>query len=443
MSMSTDTQLIDWFRASTTYINAHRGKTFVVLLSGEALLEENLPNIIYDLSLLRSLGVKLVLVHGSRPQISAALASAGIESTYHKDLRITETASLELVRQAVGGVSVGLEALFTMGLSNSPMHGADVRIVRGNFVTAKPVGVHDGIDYQFTGKVRRIHSDAIRRQLDDNNLVLLSNLGYSVTGEVFNLSAEEVATAAAIALQADKLILMVPSEGVQDKDGQLVASLSEADAQQVVAELEGKTDQESYCIRHALQAALLAYQRGVHRSHLISFKSNGALLQELFTREGNGSLLSNDNFDSLRPATVGDVPGIIKLIKPLEDSGILVERSRERLENEIGNFHVVELEGSIIACAALYPMSETSGELACIAIDPAYQHNHLGSRLLTSLEDQAKRQGLQKLFVLTTVAAHWFQEHGFEASEPEQLPEQRKQLYNLQRNSKVFCKSLS
>lgn len=440
--MATDTHLIDWFRASTTYINAHRGKTFVVLLSGEALLEENLPNIIYDLSLLRSLGVKLVLVHGSRPQISAALATAGIESTYHKDLRITEAGSIDLVRQAVGGVSVSLEALFSMGLSNSPMHGADVRIVRGNFVTAKPVGVHDGIDYQFTGKIRRVHSDAIQQQLDDNNLVLLSNLGYSVTGEVFNLSAEEVATAAAISLQADKLILMVPTEGVMDKDGQLVTSLSEADARQVVSELEGKTDEESYCIRHALQAALLAYTSGVHRSHLISFKSNGALLQELFTREGNGSLLSNDNFDSLRPARVGDVPGIIKLIKPLEDSGVLVERSRERLEGEIGNFHVVELEGSIIACAALYPMSETCGELACIAIDPAYQKNHLGSRLLTSLEGQAKQQGLQQLFVLTTVAAHWFQEHGFEASSPEQLPEKRKQLYNLQRNSKVFCKSI-
>ncbi len=441
--MSTDLQLIDWFRASTTYINAHRGKTFVVLLTGEALQEANLPNIVYDLSLLRTLGVKLVLVHGSRPQISAALAGAGIKSSYHKDLRITEAASLDLVRQTVGGLSVTLEALFTMGLSNSPMHGADVRIVRGNFVTAKPVGVHDGVDYQFTGKVRRIHSDAIKQQLDDNNLVLLSNLGYSVTGEVFNLSAEEVATAAAIALQADKLILMVPTEGVLDKERNLVASLSEADAREVVASLADKSDDESYCIRHALQAALHAYTSGVHRAHLISFKENGALLQELFTRVGNGSLLSNDNFDSLRPARIGDVPGIIGLIRPLEASGILVERSRERLENEIGNFHVVELEGSIIACAALYPMSDGAGELACIAIDPAFQRAHLGSRLLVSLETQAKQLGIKQLFALTTVAAHWFQEHGFETSSPDKLPEQRQQLYNYQRNSKVFCKTLS
>ena len=441
--MTTDLQLIDWFRASTTYINAHRGKTFVVLLTGEALLADNLANIVYDLSLLRSLGVKLVLVHGSRPQISEALSAAGIESSYHKDLRITEAANLDIVKQAIGGVSVSLEALFTMGLSNSPMHGADVRVVRGNFVTAKPVGVHDGIDYQFTGRVRRIHSEAIQQQLDDNNLVLLSNLGYSVTGEVFNLSAEEVATAAAIALKADKLILMVPSEGVLDKERQLVTSLSEADARQVVADLADKNDEESYCIRHALQAALQAYMGGVHRCHLISFKENGALLQELFTREGNGSLLSNDNFDQLRPASIGDVPGIINLIKPLEASGVLVERSRERLENEIRNFHVVELEGSIIACAALYPMSENAGELACIAIDPNYQRNHLGSRLLTSLEKQARKLGLSQLFVLTTVAAHWFQEHGFEKSSPEQLPEERKQLYNLQRNSKVFRKKLS
>lgn len=440
--MTTATPMIDWFRASTAYINAHRNKVFVVLLSGEALEDNNLANIIYDLSLLRSLGVKLVLVHGSRPQISKTLSEAGIESRYHKDLRITEAAAMERIKQVVGGLSVELEAKFTMGLSNSPMHGADIRIVRGNYVTARPVGVHDGVDYHFTGKVRRVHTEAIQQQLANNNLVLLSNLGYSVTGEVFNLSAEEVATEVAIALGADKLILMIPGAGVINADGELVGSLSDSDARQVIEELQGRDDSDAYCVSHALLAALHAYANGVHRSHLISFRENGALLQELFTREGSGTLLSSDNFDLLRGAVIADVPGILALIKPLEEAGTLVQRSRELLENEIDNFQVIELEGTIVACAALYPFSEEAGELACIAINPAYQRNHLGSRLLSNLEKLARKRGLTQLFVLTTVAAHWFLEHGFEASSPEALPEQRQKLYNLQRNSKVFIKRL-
>lgn len=440
--MTTNAPMIEWFRASTAYINAHRNKVFVVLLSGEALEDSNLANIIYDLSLLRSLGVKLVLVHGSRPQISRSLDDLGIESRYHRDLRITEADAMDRIKQVIGGLSVDLEAKFTMGLSNSPMHGADIRIVRGNYVTARPVGVHDGVDYHFTGKVRRVHTEAIQQQLANNNLVLLSNLGYSVTGEVFNLSAEEVATEVAIALRADKLILMIPGAGVLNAEGELVSSLSDGDARQVIDELRGRDDTDAYCVSHALQAALHAYGNGVHRSHLISFRDNGALLQELFTREGNGTLLSNDNFDSLRTAVIADVPGILALIKPLEEAGTLVQRSRELLENEIDNFQVIELEGSVIACAALYPFTDESGELACIAINPAYQRNNLGSRLLVNLEKLARKRGLKQLFALTTVASHWFLEHGFEASSPDALPEQRQKLYNLQRNSKVFIKRL-
>ncbi len=440
--MSSEMDMVEWFRASTAYINAHRGKTFVVLLSGEALQDDNFDNIIYDLSLLRSLGVRLVLVHGSRPQITASLEAAGLASEYHRDLRITPAASLERIKPVVAGLSVELEARFTMGLSNSPMHGADIRLVRGNFVTAKPVGVHDGVDYQFTGKVRRIHHQAIQKQLAEDNLVLLSNLGYSVTGEVFNLSAEEIATEAAIALGAEKLILLVPTAGVMNPEGELVTALSEADARAFRDTLAEASDADSQCISHALGAALHAYANGVHRSHLISFRENGALLKELFTRLGHGSLLSKDSFDLLRPASVTDVPGIIHLIEPLEAAGTLVERSRERLENEIDNFQVIELEGSIVACAALYPITETAGELACIAIDPGIQRHQLGGRLLASLENLARRRGLSELFVLTTVAAHWFLERGFSESSPAALPEQRQRLYNLQRNSKVFVKKL-
>ncbi len=433
--------MIEWFRASTSYINTHRGKVFVVLLSGEALADKNLSNVVYDLTLLHSLGVKLVLVHGARPQISEALESSGKDSSYHRNIRITEAECIETVTRVVGGESARLEALFSMGISNSPMQGSDVRLCRGNFVTAKPVGIHDGIDYQYTGAVRKIRAAAIQQQLDQNNIVLLSNLGYSLTGEVFNLSAEEVATEAAVALQADKLILMVPWAGVLDENDNLIASLSEDDAKSYAAKL-ARLDEESVCISRALDACLRAYSNKVHRSHLISFKENGALIRELFTRQGNGTLISNDSFENLRDATIDDVAGILQLIRPLEENGSLVERSRELLETEIDNFKIVELEDSVIACAALYPIGEGFAEIACIAIDNSFQKNGYGDRLLSSLENEAKTAGIKTIFVLTTVASHWFLGKEFLEAKLSDLPEKRQELYNYQRKSKVLLKKL-
>lgn len=440
--MKDNNDMIEWFRSSSTYINAHRNKIFVVLLSGEALASVNLPNIIYDLNLLHSLGVKLVLVHGSRPQITAALAANGVQSAYHRKHRITETESMQFIKQVVGGLSIDLEAKFSMGLRNSPMHGTDIRVCRGNFVTAKPLGILDGVDFHYTGKVRKIHTRAIEQQLSQNNIVLLSNLGFSRTGEVFNLTAEEVATEAAIALNAEKLILFIPGAGVEDSEGNLLASLSPADAQTQASALAQRDDADSICTGHALEAAVKACAHNVHRSHLISFEQNGALLQELFTREGNGSLVSTDNFAELADATIDDVVGIIELIKPLEQEGILVERSRELLETEIENFKIVKLEGIVIACAALYPYADNRGELACIAIHPQYQKHGYGDKLLSSLEKKARSLGLKTLFVLTTVTDHWFLEKGFIGASLADLPEKKQLLYNYQRKSKVLIKQL-
>jgi amino-acid N-acetyltransferase len=395
---------------------------------------------VHDLSLLHSLGVKLVLIHGARPQITNELGKIGKTSQYHKNLRVTEARCMDVVKQTVGNLSTDIEALFSMGLANSPMHGADINICRGNFVTAKPIGVIDGIDFQYTGKIRKINTNAIEHQIDQNNVVLLSNLGYSLTGEVFNLSAEELATETAIALKAEKLILFIPGEGISDSDGKLISSLTEQDAEYYLNNYSSISEPDDAITYRALSAALNAYHNNIHRSHLISFRKNGALLQELFTREGSGTLISSDNLEKLREATINDVAGILALIKPLEQAGTLVERSRELLETEIENFRIIELEGVVIACSALYPIGDKFGEIACIASHPTYQNNGYGVRLLASLESEARNMGLEKIFVLTTTAAHWFLEKGFKESEIAELPEQKQQLYNFQRNSKVFVK---
>jgi len=435
-------QFIEWFRYSSAYINAHRNKVFVILLTGEALADDNFPNIVYDINLLNSLGVKLVLVHGARPQITSALSNAGIDSTFQDDLRITDSPSLEIIKQTVGKLSIDIEALFSLGLVNSPMHKADIQLCRGNLITAKPYGIHSGIDFFNTGLVRKVQKQAIEQQLSQGNIVLLSNLGYSPTGEVFNLSAEEVATETAMALNADKLILFVPGPGVTDDQGQIVTSLRIEDARIYLQQHEQDDSQDQTVIRHALSAAIKASEGNVHRVHLISHRLNGVLLQELFTREGTGSLVSNDSFEELSEAQVDDVGGILELIKPMEQAGTLVERSRELLETEVSNFKVVTFEGMVIACAALYPLDNQYGEIACFAIHPDYQNKGNGNRLLAGLEQDARDQGISKVFILTTAATHWFIENGFSESAVDKLPNSKKQLYNYQRNSKVLVKAV-
>lgn len=442
------TALVDWFRASTQYINAHRGKTFVVHLPGEALASAHLPNLISDLTLLHSLGVKLVLVHGARPQIDAALSAAKLSNDYHGGVRITSPDSIDTLAAVVGAESIRLEALFSAGTSAAtaaPLatsRGESLVLSRGNFVTAMPIGVREGVDFHHTGRVRRVRAEAIAKRLEERSIVLQSNLGYSLTGEVFNLTAEEVACQIAIALKADKLITLVSQEGIVDDAGELIASLSPSDAK-AAAERSALSDSESErSLGTAIQASLKANAHGVNRAHLIGYQSNGALIRELFTREGAGSLISADSLDSLRAASIEDVAAILSLIRPLEADGTLVERSRELLETEIENFKVIELEGAIIACAALYRTSEALGEIACIAIHPSYRSLGLGARLLQSLASEAKALGMRQLFVLTTVAGHWFIDQGFTEGALADLPEERQALYNLQRKSKIFLKSV-
>ncbi|HAO88101.1 MAG TPA: amino-acid N-acetyltransferase [Gammaproteobacteria bacterium] len=440
--MLEDQELMQWFRASTAYINAHRGKVFVVYLSGDALDCPNFANIVHDLALLHSLDVKLVLVYGARPQISAALAAEGIESSYQGPLRVTEASHMQTIKRAVGCLGLDLQAHFSMGLSNSPMHGANINVSQGNFVTAQPIGVIDGVDFQYSGKVRRVDTEAITHLLAGNQLVLVSNLGYSVTGEIFNLAAEEVATELAIALNAEKLIQFMPTPGIVDDTQQLITALSASSARKHLASLSQSLDAESVAQASSLQSALRAYEQGIHRCHLISYKENGALLQELFTRAGHGSLLSRDSLDELRAATIEDVGGILNLIQPLELAGALVTRSRELLETEIENFIVIELEETIIGCAALYPLSGNAAEIACIAIHPDYQKSTLGERLLLALEKQARQMKATTVYALTTVASHFFMERGFTEISVDELPQGRQKLYNYQRKSKVFTKTL-
>ncbi|MCQ1610663.1 amino-acid N-acetyltransferase [Escherichia coli] len=436
------TELVEGFRHSVPYINTHRGKTFVIMLGGEAIEHENFSSIVNDIGLLHSLGIRLVVVYGARPQIDVNLAAHHHEPLYHKNIRVTDAKTLELVKQAAGTLQLDITARLSMSLNNTPLQGAHINVVSGNFIIAQPLGVDDGVDYCHSGRIRRIDEDAIHRQLDSGAIVLMGPVAVSVTGESFNLTSEEIATQLAIKLKAEKMIGFCSSQGVTNDNGDIVSELFPNEAQARVEAQEEKGDYNSGTVRF-LRGAVKACRSGVRRCHLISYQEDGALLQELFSRDGIGTQIVMESAEQIRRATINDIGGILELIRPLEQQGILVRRSREQLEMEIDKFTIIQRDNTTIACAALYPFPEEKiGEMACVAVHPDYRSSSRGEVLLERIAAQAKQSGLSKLFVLTTRSIHWFQERGFTPVDIDLLPESKKQLYNYQRKSKVLMADL-
>jgi len=436
------TELVDGFRHSAPYVNAHRGKTFVVMLGGEALAQNHFRAILNDVALLHSLGIKVVLVYGARPQIDAALAVNGIEPAYHEGVRITDEDSLKVIKQVAGALQFDITARLSMSLSNTPMQGAQINLVSGNFVIAQPLGVDNGIDFCLSGRVRRIDVQGLKRQLDNHCIVLMGPIAASVTGESFNLTAEEIATQVAIKLKADKMIGFSSQNGILDRNGDVIAELMPNDAQNIMSKL---AEQGSACVGTMafLKASIDACRNGVPRCHLVSYLEDGALLQELFSREGIGTQIVTESAERLRCASIADIGGVLNLIRPLEEQGILVRRSREQLEIEIEQFMLIERDGLVIGCAALYPFEEdNAGEFACLVVHPDYRDADRGSLLLKNIINQARNRGYSRLFALTTRSIHWFLEHGFVIEDVEALPQKKKQLYNYQRRSKILALDL-
>lgn len=429
-SAQTNTQNLatttSWFRTAAPYIHAHRGATFVIAFDGETFDSPGFEALLHDIAILNSLGIKQVVVYGARQQIESQCVKSGIEVKYHRGLRITDNDSLAIATSVIGKLRLEIESKLSFGLPHTPMADSKVRCTSGNLVTARPAGILDGVDLGHTGEVRRVDIEGINQQLGMGNIVLLPPLGYSLTGEMFNLSSQAIATAVASALSADKLIFI----GESNRDLPRELTLAQA--------------KNNINAHPSLSAAVSACQAGVKRVHLLDRAVDGALLQELFSRDGAGTLISATSFENTRQATIEDVGGILELIQPLEANGTVVKRSRELLEREIDHFTVMERDGSVIACAALYPYPENNmAELACLAVSDSYRDQGRGKQLLAILEQNAVQAGIESLYVLTTQTAHWFLEHGFQTAEISDLPIAKQALYNYQRNSKVFRKKLT
>jgi len=437
--MQNSESFVRWFRQVAPYVHDFGGRTFVIAFGGEMVAERvRFESFIHDVNVLASLEIRLVLVHGARPQIEAEMKAKGLRSRYAQGLRITDEQALTVVKHAGGILRVEIEALLSQGLPNSPMARAQIRVASGNYITARPIGVRNGVDFQFTGAVRKVDAAALAAQLDVADIVLVPYFGYSSTGEVFNLAWEDVAESVAVALRADKL-LMYTDRLPADRKGEVVSELTAEEAAALAGKKTGLTPAAARALEHLARAVA----GGVARGHLVTRRAAGSLLLELFTHAGVGTMITADAVEKLRPAKIEDVRGMLALIEPLEAEGTLVKRSRELLEAEIGNFLVVEHDARIVGCAALYPFpDDKSAEFACLAVASEYRDAGYGERLLKACEERAKSLRLRKLFALTTHAAHWFLEQGFRAAPVEALPERRKALYNWRRGSKIFLKRI-
>lgn len=440
---------VPWFRSVAPYIHKFRHQTFVVGIAGEAIAAGKLQHLAQDLAMIQSMGVRIVLVHGFRPQVNEQLKAKGHAARYSHGIRITDEVALDSAQEAAGQLRYEIEAAFSQGLPNTPMAGATVRVISGNFLTARPVGIVDGVDFQHSGVVRKIDTAGIMRSLDMGALVLMSPFGFSPTGEAFNLTMEEVATSVATALQADKLIFVteiagIPTDVTQpvSEDNPIDTELPLATAEKLLVQLPAanQPSDTAFYLQHCVKAC----KHGVERSHIIPFAVDGSILLEVYVHDGIGTMVVDEKLESLREATVDDVGGILQLIEPFEKDGTLVKRSRTEIERDVGNYTVIEHDGVIFACAALYPYPEArTGEMAALTVSPQVQGEGDGERVLKRIEQRARVTGLESIFVLTTRTTHWFLKRGFVLVDPDWLPEARKRKYNWDRKSQVLVKKLA
>jgi len=449
MSTVFNFTFVPWFRSVAPYIHMHRGKTFVVGIAGEAVAAGKLQHIAQDLALIQSMGVKIVLVHGFRPQVNEQLQAKGHMSRFSHGMRITDEVTLDCAQEAAGQLRYEIEAAFSQGLPNTPMAGSTVRIISGNFITARPIGILEGVDFQHSGLVRKVDVGGIARALDQGAMVLISPFGFSPTGEAFNLTMEEVATSVAIALQADKLIFLAEIPGIRVRpqedegdDNPIDTELPLAVAEELLTKLPGAhqpTDTAFY-----LQHCVKACKAGVERSHIVPFATDGSLLLEIYMHDGIGTMVIDEKLENLREASADDVGGILQLIEPFEKDGTLVKRGRTEIERDISNYTIIEHDGVIFACAALYPYPERkTGEMAALTVSPQTQGQGDGEKILKRIEQRARSMGLDSIFVLTTRTMHWFLKRGFVQVDADWLPEARKRKYNWDRRSLVFVKKLT
>ena len=439
---TAQSSFIQNFRLSAKYINLFNQNIFVIALSGYVFNEDQFEKIAQDINILHSLKIKVILVYGARPQVESILVKNKIPVRLVKNMRVTSSAALKHVIEVNGAIRNKIEA--TLSTIKSVSEG--MRLSSGNFLTAMPVGIIDGIDMESTGKIRGVDVEAIKNKLNHHEIVIVSPIGYSPIGQIFNLSYEQTAANIAAAINADKLIYYVDANGILNERGELIPELTSEKAHKLISHIEEKPSPESaqnlsYDDFNILKSSVFAIKNKIKKVHLINRNIDGSLIEELFTEKGSGTILTEFALENFRKATEGDLKDIYRILFPLEKRKILIERDLTQIKGMINQFYVLEHDKKFVGCVSLNSFKE-SLELASFSIEPKYQRLGFGKKLLKFCELEAKKLKYDEIFILTTQSEHWFAENGFKEKSKELMPTFKKKTYQSERNSKYLTKKL-
>jgi amino-acid N-acetyltransferase len=435
---------VDLVREAFHYQSRFAGSTMVFKIDFPVTGEPLFPSLVKDLALLARTGFRVVIVPGAKEWIDAVLKEYGIVSAYRGGARITTGEAMPFVEMAAFHTATR----FVTGLS-----GSRVESVIGNFVRARGLGVADGTDMEHTGTVDKFYTDSLMRILGLGMVPILPCIGWSPSGKPYNVPSDEIALSAAAALGAVKFFIISLSPGltagryslppgIETGENGRVIRLTPREAA-LVLEKNGELLESGDKALGDLKLGLKASGAGVERVHIIDGREEGAVLRELFSNMGAGTMIYAGEYESIRPLRSKDIPDILRLMEPLMQQGILLRRSAEDIQGSKDDYVVFEIDGQIHACGALHNQGGGQGEIAALATDPMYTDLGLGRRVVGFLIDRALKQGMGRVFVLTTRTHDWFETLGFREVPVESLPEKRRQRYDRARNSKVFAKELT
>jgi len=453
---------VDIFRGSAAYIASHRDSTMVFHIPAELLEWEGFGGLVDDLALAWLLGIKLVIVVGCRSLVDRQLEALGIAAKVSDGRRVTDRDTLEVVKMQAGYARFEVERMLARALS----HGCSrndasgcvfekANVVSGNFYTAQPVGVLDGTDFEYSGILRRVDTDKVHQAHSNSDVVLLTNLGVSPSGEHFNMISESLAADVAGSIQASKIFYFTSEDIVlRDSTDRAVPSLQLSEAREMLRHRQYALEQHRFRSGHGQDLApieretvekigwsVAALEKGVPRAHLVCPR-DGSLLQELYTRDGAGLLIGRDLYEDFRPADAADVPEIYGLMRPLCDAGVLGRRTRGMIERDIGSYHVYTRDEEILTVGQLHFMEGDSAEICCIAQSQECTDPRKRNAMLGYLERLCVNNGADTIFVLSTQTMQWFREKGFYPAGIDALPPSRRRVYDYSRNSKIYVKGI-
>jgi amino-acid N-acetyltransferase len=431
---------VDLIREVFYYQNRFDGKTIVLKIDYPILNVPHFPQLLKDMAMLRATGIEIILIPGAKGWIDAVLKEYDIESEYVDGVRIATQDSIPFIRMAAFDVANRLMTQLTAFQANA---------VIGNFIRARGMGVIDGVDFQNSGHIEKILTEPLQQILNQGMIPIFPCIGWNAAGKPYNLSSDEIAMAVAEALQAEKLFFVTDTDGfmetrfalppglVKNSDGR-VARLSLEEAQEVLNLNAGNTDPD---LKY-LAMSLAACHKGTERAHIVDGRMEGAILREIFSNLGVGTMVYGEEYESIRPMKADDLGDVMRLMQPLIAEGILIQRTEDDLLARQSDFVVYSIDDVVHACGALHDYGEGQAEIAAIATNPVYSHLSMGRKILSYLIEKAAKMGMSRVFVLTTRTLDWFERVGFVETNLESLPARRRLTYNHARKSRIFALDL-